>query len=317
VSVGGTPFLADAGVVLACGGFEWNAEMVEEHFGDRLATRCSPPHNTGDGHRMAGAAGARLADMDQAWWAPMALLPEETREGRGIGKLIRTERQGPGSLMVNRRGRRFTDESQNYNTLVREYLQMAAEEADAAMFVVFDQRFLDRFGFITHRSGQDLPVWLTCAPSLDELARVLGIDDIGLSRTVQRFNGFAHDGCDLDFARGDDVYDRYGGDPENPYPNPCLAPLDCGPFYGMPLAAGAFGTSGGVLTDDRARALDADGAVIDGLFAVGNVSAHPVAAGYPGAGGTLGPTLTMGYLAGQTVGLTDRAAQSEMETSTS
>jgi succinate dehydrogenase/fumarate reductase flavoprotein subunit len=251
---------------------------------------------------MARAAGADLRNLDQAWWAPMAVIGDR-RDDRPVGRLIRTERQGPGSVMVDTTGRRFADESQNYNSLVRAYHATADAEPGRcrAMFVVFDQRFLDRFGFVTHRSGGDLPPWLTCAASPGELAEALGIDPAGLAATLDRFNRFARDGADPDFRRGDDVYDRYGGDPANPYPNPCLAPVDAGPYYGMPLEPGAFGTSGGVVTDGRGRALDAAGEVVPGLFAAGNASSHPVAAGYPGAGGTLGPALTMAYLAGRTV----------------
>jgi hypothetical protein len=155
---------------------------------------------------------------------------------------------------------------------------------------------------VTHRSGQPVPDWLTCRDTVRELSGALSIDRERLAVTVARFNAGAVVGADPDFARGADRYDRYGGDPANPWPNPCLAPLDHPPFYGMPLQVGAFGTSGGVATDERTRALDAAGEVIGGLFAVGNVSAHPVCAGYPGAGGTLGPALTMGYLAGLSVG---------------
>jgi 4-oxocyclohexanecarboxylate 2-dehydrogenase len=301
---------ATAGVVLACGGFEWNAEMLATHLGGRLHGRCSPPFNTGDGHQIAAAAGAALADLDQAWWAPMADLPGDARDGRPVGRLIRTERQGPGSIVVDATGRRFADESQDYNSFIRAYFAACERNPDRGngthrsgpMYVVFDQRFLDRFGFITHRRGQPVPDWLTCRDSIRELAEALSAEPHQLAATIERFNAGAVEGEDPDFDRGADRYDRYGGDPANPWPNPCLAPIDHAPFYGMPLQVGAFGTSGGVVADDRARALDADGEVIVGLFAVGNVSAHPVCAGYPGAGGTLGPALTMAYLAGQSAG---------------
>jgi succinate dehydrogenase/fumarate reductase flavoprotein subunit len=278
--------------------------MLAIHLSGRLRARCSPPFNTGDGHRIAAAAGAALADLDQAWWAPMADLPGDTRDGRPVGRTLRTERQGPGSIVVDATGRRFADESQDYNSFIRAWFAACEPDPDQGgpMYVVFDQRFLDRFGFITHRSGQPVPGWLTCRDSVRELAEALPADPSRLSATIARFNAGAVKGEDPDFARGADRYDRYGGDPANPWPNPCLAPIDRPPFYGMPLQVGAFGTSGGVVTDDRARALGAAGEVIAGLFAVGNVSAHPVCAGYPGAGGTLGPALTMAYLAGLSIG---------------
>ena len=304
VEVDGRQLRATCGVVLACGGFEWDAEMVAEYVDAEIAARCSPPHNTGDGHRMAAAAGASFANMGEAWWAPMAIVPGQEIEGEQVGRHLRTERQGPGTIIVDSRGRRFVNESQDYNSLIR-----AAHRADREtgphlpMYVVFDQRFLDRYGFITYRStsGQPTPDWLLSAESVDALAAALAMEPSTLTATLDRFNAFALDGKDEDFGRGQSIYDAYGGDIANPYPNPNLAPITDGPFYAMQVMPGAFGTSGGVRTDDLGRALTADDTVIAGLFAVGNVSSHPCAAGYPGAGATLGPALTMSYTAAKAI----------------
>jgi 3-oxosteroid 1-dehydrogenase len=304
VEVGGQPLQATRGVVLACGGFEWDRDMVAQHVSADIAARCSPPHNTGDGHRMAAAAGASFANMSEAWWAPMAIVPGQEIEGEQVGRHLRTERQGPGAIIVDRHGRRFVNESQDYNSLIR-----AAHKAEREtgphlpMYVLFDQRFLDRYGFITYRStsGQPVPGWLLRAESPAGLAARLGMDPVTVRATLDRFNAFAVDGKDQDFGRGQNSYDVYGGDVTNPYPSPNLAPITEGPFYAMEVLPGAFGTSGGVRTDDLGRALTADDAVIAGLFAVGNVSSHPCAAGYPGAGATLGPAMTMGYTAGREI----------------
>jgi 3-oxosteroid 1-dehydrogenase len=304
VEVDGRRLRATRGVVLACGGFEWDAEMVAEYVDGEIAARCSPPHNTGDGHRMAAAAGASFANMDQAWWAPMGLVPGQEIEGQQVGRHLRTERQGPGTIIVDRHGRRFINESQDYNSLIR-----AAHRAEKGtgphlpMYVVFDQRFLDRYGFITYRSTSGLPApeWLTKAETVAVLAQQLGIEPDTLAATLERFNAFAIEGKDEDFGRGQNIYDAYGGDVTNPFPNPNLAPITEGPFYAMQVMPGAFGTSGGVRTDDLGRALTAEDAVISGLFAVGNVSSGPCAAGYPGAGATLGPAMTMGYTAAKTI----------------
>src|SRR5260370_900697 len=197
-----------------------------------------PPLRTGDGHRSAARAGAALADLDQAWWAPMAELPGDTRDGRPVGRLIRTERQGPGSIVVDATGRRFADESQDYNSFIRAYFAACERDPDRggemdrsrSMYVVFDQRFLDRFGFISHRNGQPVPDWLTCRDSVRELAEALPAEPHQLAATIERFNSGAVEGKDPDVARGADRYDRYGGDPANPWPNPCLAPIDRPPF---------------------------------------------------------------------------------------
>jgi len=304
VEVDGRRLRAAHGVVLACGGFEWDREMVAQYVDGEIAARCSPPHNTGDGHRMAEAAGASFANMDQAWWAPMGLVPGQEIDGQQAGRHLRTERQGPGTIIVDRNGRRFVNESQDYNSLIRAAYRAERETGPhLPMYVVFDQRFLDRYGFITYRStsGEPAPAWLLKAETPAGLAGRLGMDPDTLNATLMRFNAFAVDGKDEDFGRGQNIYDTYGGDAANPYPNPNLAPVTQGPFYAMQVMPGAFGTSGGIRTDDLGRALTADDTVITGLFAVGNVSSHPCAAGYPGAGATLGPAMTMGYAAAKTI----------------
>jgi succinate dehydrogenase/fumarate reductase flavoprotein subunit len=304
VEAGGRRLRATRGVVLACGGFEWDKDMVAEYVDAEIAARCSPPHNTGDGHRMAAAAGASFANMGEAWWAPMAIVPGQEIEGEQVGRHLRTERQGPGTIIVDRHGRRFINESQDYNSLIRAAHRAERESGPhLPMHVVFDQRFLDRYGFITYRatSGQPVPGWLLAAGSVSELAAALAVDPGTLSATLMRFNAFAVEGKDEDFGRGQNIYDAYGGDVANPYPNPNLAPITQPPFYAMRVMPGAFGTSGGVRTDDLGRALTAEETVITGLFAVGNVSSHPCAAGYPGAGATLGPAMTMGYAAAKAI----------------
>ena len=304
VEAGGRRLRAARGVVLACGGFEWDSEMVAQYVDGEITARCSPPHNTGDGHRMAAAAGASFANMSEAWWAPMGIVPGQEIECRQVGRHLRTERQGPGTIIVDRHGRRFINESQDYNSLIRAAHRAERETGPhLPMHVVFDQRFLDRYGFITYRStsGKPTPDWLLKAESVAELAERLGMDHGTLQATLDRFNEFAVEGKDEDFARGQNIYDAYGGDVTNPYPNPNLAPITEGPFYSLPVMPGAFGTSGGVRTDDLGRALTATDTVITGLLAVGNVSSHPCAAGYPGAGATLGPAMTMGYTAAKTI----------------
>src|SRR5262249_11909807 len=103
-------------------------------------------------------------------------------------------------------------------------------------------------------------------------------------------------GIDEAFGKGDNLFDTYYGDPQNK-PNPCLGPVDQAPFYAVRIDAGDIGTKGGLVTDVHARVLRADGEPIDGLYAIGNTSASMMGASYPGAGSTLGPAMTFGYLA--------------------
>jgi 3-oxosteroid 1-dehydrogenase len=297
----GTELEAGAGVVLAAGGFEWDRALADSMLATRLYTMCSPPSNTGDALRMAQRIGAMTRGTREAWWAPMSLTGT-LRDGEPVGSLLRFERQGPGSIMVNRHGERFANEAQNYNDLAR-VLQSWDSANNQALntpaHVVFDQSYLERYGILDHRAGAPTPDWLVEAPTLGALAARIGVPAENLQATVERFNAHALEGEDPDFGRGSSEYDRYWGDSENQWPNPSLGPLQYGPYYALEVVNGAFGTCGGVATDGNGQVLDVDGAPIAGLFAAGNTTESPFAAGYPGAGATLGPLMTMAYLAGR------------------
>ncbi|HZV09635.1 MAG TPA: FAD-binding protein, partial [Novosphingobium sp.] len=132
--------------------------------------------------------------------------------------------------------------------------------------------------------------------SIGELGARIGVDPVRLAATVARFNRFAANGEDPDFHRGEAAYDRMYGDPRHG-PNPCLRPIEQGPFYAMPIYPGDIGTNGGLLTDAEAQVIGADGAPVAGLFAIGNSAASAMGESYPGAGVTIGPAMTFGYIA--------------------
>lgn len=295
-------------VMIASGGFEWDHKLADSLLATRLYTMCSPPTNTGDGLKMAQRIGAATRGTREAWWAPMSITGG-MRDGEPIGSLLRFERQGPGSIMVNRHGQRFANEAQNYNDLARclqSWDSPNNQTLNTPAHVVFDQSYLDRYGILDHRSGQPTPDYLIEAATLEELAAKLNVPAGNLTATVERFNQMALKGVDEDFGRGDSEYDRYWGDADSPWPNPSLGPLQQGPFYAMEVVNGAFGTCGGIATDGNAQVIDVDGNPIPGLFAAGNASESPYASGYPGAGATLGPLMTMAYQAGRTIAATVR-----------
>ena len=306
----GTAMRAQVAVVLATGGFEWDSGLLDSMVQSRIYAVCSPPANTGDGLRMAQRLGAQIRGTREAWWAPMARVGDQ-RDGKPIGTLLRFERQGPGSIMVNRSGRRFANESQNYNDLARalhSWDPAHARALNTPAYIIFDARYLKEYGLFDYRYGDRVPDYLTYAPDLEGLAEQLALPATALTRTVERFNGHAIAGTDPDFGRGESAYDKYWGDVSNPWPNASMAPLAEAPYFALEVVNGAFGTSGGVVTDGKGRVLDVDGEPIPGLFAGGNVTESAYAAGYPGAGATLGPIVTLGYLIGHELAALARAS---------
>src|SRR5581483_5640842 len=136
--------------------------------------------------------------------------------------------------------------------------------------------------------------------SLDALAAKIKVDPKGLAQTVQTWNGYCEKGVDPQFGKGNTSIDRYYSDP-TVKPNSCMGPLTDGPFYAIALWPGEIGTKGGLWTDERARVLREDGTWIEGLYAVGNCSAAVMGKTYAGAGSTLGPALTFGYIAARDI----------------
>jgi succinate dehydrogenase/fumarate reductase flavoprotein subunit len=292
---------ARRGVVLASGGFEWNRALAAQFLGGVLTHPNSPPTNDGDGLKMAMSVGADLANMSEAWWCPSLIIPGEEYDGKQLHRGDFATRSLPHTIIVNRRGRRFVNEAQNYNDLMKAFFAFepnAYERPNLPAWLVFDQAYLDRYALMTVMPGQPVPDWLVRADTLEELARTIGVDPRGLAHTVERFNGFAVEGVDRDFGRGESLYDHFYGDPENK-PNPNLGTIGKKPFYALQVHPGAIGTKGGARVDGDGRVLRVDGSTVPGLYAAGNVMAGVTGAGYPGAGATIAAAMTFGYLAGR------------------
>jgi 3-oxosteroid 1-dehydrogenase len=295
---------ARRGVVLACGGFEWNRELVDRFLGVPMVAPASPGHNRGDGLIMAMKAGASLANMTEAWWNMLYQVPGDEYEGRQLARPTSDARGKPGMLIVNRHGRRFVNESLNYHDLgkaMRIFDPGRYEYVNAPAYIIFDARF--RATYRVHDFGPDNPdpEWLISAETLPGLARLAGIDAESLLAQVAEFDSDAAMGVDPAFGRGLNAYDRHMGDAVLSGPEMNLRPLENGPYYAIIAQLGCFGTKGGPMTDGRGRVLGHDGLPIPGLFAAGNVAAHVFGDAYPGGGSTLAPAMTFGYLAGLTI----------------
>ena len=299
----GKPFriAARKGVVLATGGFDKNQAMRDTHapLYPKAQLSGGVTSNTGDGINAGQAIGAGTMNMQSAWAAPVFYVPGEDR-----GRLVTIERALPGCIMVNQKGERYLNEAASYHIVGQQMARRAHEHGDASpSWMVFDARYRHDFPM-----GPLLPLvpdWLQTGGvkeimkkgrTIEELASAMGADPALLKATVARFNAGAAVGEDPDFHRGEAAYDKMYGDYRH-QPNPCLRPLTEAPFYAMPIYPGDIGMNGGLSTNAKAQVVDTEGMAIEGLYAVGNTAASSMGESYPGAGVTIGPAMTFGYIA--------------------
>jgi 3-oxosteroid 1-dehydrogenase len=288
---------ARRGVIMGSGGFEHNAAMRAQHQRQPIGTQWTvgAKENTGDGHRAGQRLGAAFDLMDDAWWGPAIPVP-------GSPYFCLAERTLPGGLMINQAGRRFVNEAAPYSDVVHVMYDKNPTAPCIPAWLVVDQNYRNRYLFADVAPALPLPdPWYQAGAvvknwSLDGLASAIGVPGTALKATVSRFNNQALSGRDTDFKRGDSAYDHYYTDPAV-VPNSCLAPLWAPPFYAFKIVPGDLGTKGGMVTDARARVLRPDGSVIPGLYAAGNVSSAVMGRSYAGAGSTIGPAMTFGYIA--------------------
>lgn len=302
------PVRARLGVVLATGGFAHDAARIAQAYPHvaRGGTHLSPvpSGNTGDGVRLGesvgGAFQVRLANA--AAWMPVSRVPGGGADGRGDGVFPHLlDRYKPGVIAVTARGERFCNESESYHDVGAAMIEACRGQRDTRAWLVCDQAALARYGLGVVKPAP-VPIgahlrsgYLKRGATLAELAAACGIDAAALQRTVQAYNGPAARGEDPQFGRGRTSFNRYLADPAV-QPNPCVAPLLQAPFYAVELQMGDLGTFDGLRTSVQGEVLTASGAPVPGLFAAGNDRASVMGGNYPGAGITLGPHLTFGWL---------------------
>ena len=295
---------AARGVVLATGGFPHDPARL-----DALAARAggsaghhsaAPLSNSGDGMRLAEAAGA---EVDEGLASSMALAPVSLvpRKDGTIGRFPHLiERAKPGIMAVTPQGERFVNEADSYHDFIKAMLEKGA----ASCWLIADHPAQRRWGlgwakpFPFPLGGAIRSGYLKTGRSLAELARACAIPASALEASVTRFNAFAAKGEDPDFHRGESAYNRAQGDAAHA-PNPSLAPLTKGPFYAVKILPGSLGSFAGLKTDAAARVLDSSSRPIPGLFAVGNDMSSIMGGEYPSGGITLGPGMSFGYIVGR------------------
>jgi len=306
--IDGSAVTATKGVILATGGFEWDEDLVQTFLRGPMTAPASPPGNTGDGLKLAMAAGAALGNMTSAWWMTSLEVPGDVWPAlSGVSDAQRAvpillERTLPHTLMVNRAGKRFCNEAQNYSALAGAFQSFNPSTYDydnLPAYLIFDQNYRDKYPLASLFPGMPTPNWIATAETPEELAEKIGVDATGLANTIGRFNSFTENGEDEEFSRGNGDYDRFYGDRSRPGAAATLGALDKPPFYAVEIKMGALGTNGGAKTDGNTRVEAIRGGNIKGLYAAGNVMAGATGSVYAGAGGTLGPALTFGVVAGR------------------
>jgi succinate dehydrogenase/fumarate reductase flavoprotein subunit len=287
------------GVILATGGFEWHDKMSEAFLRGPMKGPMSPPHNTGDGHRMAMEVGAQVGLMSEAWWFP-TVYTMDNYDGKPYYRGVFFEKVLPGVIIVNKYGKRFANEGVNYFDFTRAmhtWDPNKHEYPNIPAWMIFDERVHQKYTIFTMFPGAeptDPPFkW---ANTLKELAEKTGIDAEGLEETVKKFSENAKKGKDPEFNRGESYFDRFYGDPDWK-PNPTLGPIEKPPFFAIEVYSGCLGSCGGLKINAKAQVLDYEDKPIPGLYAAGNVTAAVSGGGYPSSGITIGAGICFGYIA--------------------
>jgi 3-oxosteroid 1-dehydrogenase len=319
---------ARRGVIFGSGGFTQSRDLVQQFQPGPVFGGCAVPTNEGDFVYMATAAGARLGNMSSAWRAQVVL--EQALQFSSTPDDVFMP-PGDSCILVNRFGRRVVNETANYNERTRVHFAWDPsrhEWSNMLLFMVYDQRTAELYGgrFPIPAPGTQAPYVLSGANALEleevvntrlgRLAKKTGGVMLeqnfasALSATIKRYNEFAMRGADVDFHRGEKLYDRLWHSRIWSYPNqgtrhllgktpnPTMHPLDPkSRLYAIILAAGTLDTNGGPVVSPNAEVLTASGQPIPGLYGAGNCIASPTGPYYYGGGGTLGPAITFASLA--------------------
>lgn len=297
---------AKKGVVLACGGFSHDKQRVAKIFphvrsgGQHVSP--VPEGNTGDGIALAEKAGAALQNFDQAGaWMPVSIVPYGNGKTGAFPHLL--DRYKPGIIGVTRHGKRFVNESESYHDVGVGMINACKGENETAAWLLCDHNTISKYG-LGYAKPAPMPLgglissgYLFKGKTLRELAEKAGINAANLEHTIREYNADAVKGIDTQYGRGTTSFNRYLADPEH-QPNPCIAPIEKGPFYAVKIHMGDLGTFDGLRTTPEGQVLNQDGQVIQGLWAVGNDRASVMGGNYPGAGITLGPIMTSGFVTG-------------------
>ena len=316
-------FRARKAVVFATGGFSHNPRMAGDFLKGHIWGSCAAPGSTGDFVGIAQRAGATLGNMSNAWWGQVVL--EMALKTRSVPADIWST-PGDSMIQVNRYGRRFVNEKIQYNERTQAHFvwdPVKGEYPNLLGFMIWDARTAERYaGYDPIPAANAKLDHVIEGASLEELtknieARLAGIAkhtggvklDAAFSKnlkaSIQRYNVGAKKGKDEEFSRGETPieigFQFMNAKPApNPHSNITMHPIaDRGPYFAAILGAGTLDTKGGAIANSKGQVLDADSKPIAGLYAAGNCVASAAGAAYWAGGGTIGPAMTFGYLAGE------------------
>ncbi|WP_128931519.1 FAD-dependent oxidoreductase [Bradyrhizobium zhanjiangense] len=295
VEVGGETREINArrGVVIASGGFEWDPELRERHFPGPIDRLGSPWSNEGDGQKMAAEVGAKLDRMDQANIFPCVPTRYEGKP-LGLPKTFQAERH---SVVIDGTGRRFVSETNfNIGEVMDARDPMTGQPLHQPIWLIGDARYYRASPLFAWYSRYEKD-WVKSANTISDLARKIGIPADSLSATIDRFNSMSNKGRDDDFHRGQIAFENYKArGAKNP-----LGRIERAPFYAVSFNRSILGTKGGARTNERGQVLRPDGSIIAGLYAAGLSMANPIGTRAIGAGTTIGPNLTWGYICAEAI----------------
>jgi 3-oxosteroid 1-dehydrogenase len=293
---------ARLGVLVNAGGFSHNQAMRDRYIpGSRAEWSQTPEGDTGEMHRELERIGGTLAQMDQMVGYQLTPTPGSDKDYVMPGAQTLTAK--PHAILVDRTGERYMNEGGSYELYCENMLKREAAAPAVPSWAILDRQYVELYPVAGKFIDKTIPAgWIEAgylhkADTIEGLAKAIAVDPARLSATVARWNGFVAKGVDEDFHRGERAYDNCGfvGDPYSERSS--IGSIEKGPFYAVPVVPGDVSTYGGVVTDAKARVVDAQGSVIERLYATGVTTASVMGNVYPGAGASIGPSMTFGYIA--------------------
>jgi 3-oxosteroid 1-dehydrogenase len=292
---------ARLGVLVNAGGFAHNQRMRDQYApGTRNEWSMAAEGDTGEMIEEMARHGAALSQMEERVGFQVSMAPGA--EAHWMKPGMQNVTAAPHAILVDQSGVRYQNEGGSYMAFCKGMLERNKTVPAVPSWAILDNQYLAKYMLNGTMAGTKKPqAWFDSgymrkADTVEDLARQLKIDPAALKGTVDRFNGFVEANNDADFHRGARTYDGWLGDFTHK-PSMTLGKISQAPFYALPVVPGDVGTYGGAVTDVHARVLRADGSVIHGLYATGVSSASVMGRFYPGAGCSVGPSLTWGYVA--------------------